>query len=669
MLFTLTSPVTAKPREPRFLVEWEPRWHQFRSSWSAYFFGPKAPKKFDARYFRDSWVSRRVAQREIYLSILLHAVIIAIVSLPIWQKIFQVTSHAANAPAVDVTWYQPPRDLPPLIMPGPPAAPSPAGQPSKPLPHRGASALHARQTILSEPLRITHPRQTLIQPRAPAEPPKIIPQLPNIVEWSGSAAQPLRPQYGSSKGTPRARARTFAQTPAPEVSAPQQNASGLNLPAGPASQEPLVPASSASSAHPELNKAAGDAGPAPAMSAQQQNSNGLNLSPAPTTQEPRMPLAVASSAHPQLDKRIANAGTAPEVGETANGRMDSGGIPADSSSNAQPPVPAIPGSSAHPGLNKQAANAGPPPEIDAGADTSGRRIIALSETPGPVQPKVVVPQGNLSARISISPEGTQPGTPSGSTAGQPDAKGGSGGGSEAPGGNSGSGGSKPASGGGGKGATSQPGVTISAGNPANTAPVTGPAVPADSLPASPTPHIVTTLPAISATSAPSSPSNSPASGPAPVNPMKKPSAGMDELGMASSPEQILGDKRIYTVYINMPNLTSAAGSWVLNFAELSEDPSAVAGDLAGPVPVRKVDPRYPTSLIKSHVEGEVVLYAIIRSDGSVDSIQLLRGLDPDLDQNAMEAFTHWKFRPGTRSGVPVDLEAVVHIPFRSSTDY
>jgi protein TonB len=124
----------------------------------------------------------------------------------------------------------------------------------------------------------------------------------------------------------------------------------------------------------------------------------------------------------------------------------------------------------------------------------------------------------------------------------------------------------------------------------------------------------------------------------------------------------------------MPNLTSASGSWILNFAELHDaefggvarpgTPEAAA-DLAGPVPVRKVDPKYPPELRTSHVDGEVVLYAIIRKDGSVDSIELVHSVDPSLDANAMEALAQWKFRPAEKGGEAVDLEAVVHIPFRS----
>ena len=121
----------------------------------------------------------------------------------------------------------------------------------------------------------------------------------------------------------------------------------------------------------------------------------------------------------------------------------------------------------------------------------------------------------------------------------------------------------------------------------------------------------------------------------------------------------------------MPNLTSVSGSWILNFAELNDE-SAPGGyarpdppDLAGPVPLTKVDPKYPPELRTLHVDGEVVLYAIIRKDGSVDSIQLVHSVDPHLDANAMEALAQWKFRPAEKHGDPVDLEAVVHIPFRS----
>ena len=120
------------------------------------------------------------------------------------------------------------------------------------------------------------------------------------------------------------------------------------------------------------------------------------------------------------------------------------------------------------------------------------------------------------------------------------------------------------------------------------------------------------------------------------------------------------------MHVNLPNVTSASGSWILNFAELAEDeqPGYRRKErLADPVPLHVTDPKYPPELIKGHVHGEVVLYAIIRRDGSVDSIQIVHDLDPQLDRNAIDALEKWTFEPATRAGVPVDVEAVIHVPF------
>jgi hypothetical protein len=42
----------------------------------------------------------------------------------------------------------------------------------------------------------------------------------------------------------------------------------------------------------------------------------------------------------------------------------------------------------------------------------------------------------------------------------------------------------------------------------------------------------------------------------------------------------------------------------------------------------------------------------------------VRGIDEQLDANAINALRQWKFRPGAKQGIPIELEALVHIPFR-----
>ena len=135
--------------------------------------------------------------------------------------------------------------------------------------------------------------------------------------------------------------------------------------------------------------------------------------------------------------------------------------------------------------------------------------------------------------------------------------------------------------------------------------------------------------------------------------------------------QVFGPKKFYTMTLNMPNLNSAGGSWVIRFAELNgtdskshDEGSENKGELTAPVATQKVDPAYPLELMRRNVHGTVTLYALIRNDGTVTDVRVLRGVDDRLDQYARAALACWRFRPATKNGNPVDLEAVVMIPFR-----
>ena len=129
--------------------------------------------------------------------------------------------------------------------------------------------------------------------------------------------------------------------------------------------------------------------------------------------------------------------------------------------------------------------------------------------------------------------------------------------------------------------------------------------------------------------------------------------------------EIFGSRRRYSMHLNMPNLNSAMGSWTVRFAELNAD-SAERGVLTAPEAIRKVDPAYPANLIKEQVEGVVVLHAVIRADGTVGDVRVLEGFYQELDENARAALEQWHFRPGTKNGIPVDVEAVIRVPFRVS---
>jgi TonB family protein len=126
---------------------------------------------------------------------------------------------------------------------------------------------------------------------------------------------------------------------------------------------------------------------------------------------------------------------------------------------------------------------------------------------------------------------------------------------------------------------------------------------------------------------------------------------------------VFGDRRFYSLTLNMPNLNSSGGSWVIRFAELHQDPREAPAAISQPMATRKVDPAYPLQLIKENVSGTVILYAVIHADGTVGNVRILRGVDDRLDHFASEAVTQWKFEPATKNGTPVDVEATFHIPF------
>ena len=141
-----------------------------------------------------------------------------------------------------------------------------------------------------------------------------------------------------------------------------------------------------------------------------------------------------------------------------------------------------------------------------------------------------------------------------------------------------------------------------------------------------------------------------------------PSANLPEDPDRSIEQRVFGRRHYYSLIMNMPNLTSASGSWIIRFAELKESNDSSA--LTAPVATTKVDPAYPPDVLRDHVEGTVTLYAIIRADGVVDGIRVLDSLDSRLDQNAVDALSRWRFRPGIKNGAVVAVEAVVQIPFR-----
>jgi len=89
----------------------------------------------------------------------------------------------------------------------------------------------------------------------------------------------------------------------------------------------------------------------------------------------------------------------------------------------------------------------------------------------------------------------------------------------------------------------------------------------------------------------------------------------------------------------------------------------VGGGVSAPTVLYRIEPNYSEDARRARYQGSVVLSAIVRKDGSIQILKVLRGLGLGLDENAVEALKQWKFRPGTRSGEPVDVALNIEINF------
>jgi TonB family protein len=277
---------------------------------------------------------------------------------------------------------------------------------------------------------------------------------------------------------------------------------------------------------------------------------------------------------------------------------------------------------------------GPPPSVAAaGSASAGGRLIALGIHPVAPTGPVAVPGGNRRGTFAATPQG-KPGA-----AGTPDLVGSGKGDSNSKTRNNGHG-SLPA------------GLHVGAADSGATSPVerNGGASSKGNLSGNGADGAreVSSLSSLSATPG--------------ARPGARPLSAVPNDKVTDVDRQVFGGKRFYEMALNMPNLNSSTGSWVIRFAEL--DAGRKEGELLAPVATEKSDPGYPLELIRANVHGMVTLYAVIHSDGKVGDIRVLNSPDERLDSFAAKALARWKFVPAVRAGKPVALEAVVMIPFR-----
>jgi TonB family protein len=80
--------------------------------------------------------------------------------------------------------------------------------------------------------------------------------------------------------------------------------------------------------------------------------------------------------------------------------------------------------------------------------------------------------------------------------------------------------------------------------------------------------------------------------------------------------------------------------------------------------VKRINPVYTEEAKAKNIEGSVMLSLTVGTDGKAHNIQVVHSLEPGLDQKAIECVQAWDFKPGTKDGAPVNLQAQIVVNFR-----
>jgi len=81
--------------------------------------------------------------------------------------------------------------------------------------------------------------------------------------------------------------------------------------------------------------------------------------------------------------------------------------------------------------------------------------------------------------------------------------------------------------------------------------------------------------------------------------------------------------------------------------------------------ITKVPADYPPTVRAAHIEGNVLIKAIIGPDGSVVQAQIVSG-HPMLAREALLSVSKWKYQPVVRDGSPVEVATTVTVAFKLS---
>ena len=83
-----------------------------------------------------------------------------------------------------------------------------------------------------------------------------------------------------------------------------------------------------------------------------------------------------------------------------------------------------------------------------------------------------------------------------------------------------------------------------------------------------------------------------------------------------------------------------------------------------PLLLSKEEPRIPLTMRNKKFRGVVGLNVVIDSTGRVHDAKVVHSQGKDLDESAIDAGKHWRFKPAKKDGVPVPVAVYIEVAYR-----
>jgi protein TonB len=92
-------------------------------------------------------------------------------------------------------------------------------------------------------------------------------------------------------------------------------------------------------------------------------------------------------------------------------------------------------------------------------------------------------------------------------------------------------------------------------------------------------------------------------------------------------------------------------------------PVRVGGQIQMPTLIKRVEPVYPPMAVSAHLQGVVILEAIVSEEGTVKEVKVLRSVNTLLDREALAAVRQWRYAPVVLNGTAVPFVLTVSLSF------